>query len=112
MPGPGSFYGFSALYQGNKADASAKIAMKLYSSGVPVLEKIQIAITQHDAAYGMPVSYFNRYVPHRPISFAVIQWSPFIYPHAMNERTQGAAVRGTGEPSRAAPDAAGRSSSR
>lgn len=60
MPGPGSFYGFSALYQGNKADASAKVAMKLFSSGVPVLEKIQIAITQHDSAYGMPVCYFNR----------------------------------------------------
>jgi hypothetical protein len=82
MPGPGSFYGFSALYQGNKADASAKVAMKLFSSGVPVLEKIQIAITQHDSAYGMPVCYFNRYV----VVVVVISASP--PPHNRRQLTR------------------------
>ena len=105
MPGPGSFYGFSALYQGNKADASAKVAMKLFSSGVPVLEKIQIAITQHDSAYGMPVCYFNRYVVVVVVVVVFISDSPPPHTIAVSSRAsalwfdQGTAVRGAGEPS-------------
>jgi transcriptional enhancer factor len=58
--GTGSFYGFSAAYQGNRLDTSAKICLNLFSSGKPVFEKIQIAICQPDQSNGMPVCYFNR----------------------------------------------------
>jgi len=60
MPGPGSFYGFTTVYQGSRLDASAKISMKLFSGSKPVLEKLQIAITQVDPSSGLPAVFFTR----------------------------------------------------